>query len=175
MADPQGFTVPTADQLTDELRLARYNDTTNPEGNRLNVNTLLLPSSVGYEVEEEDRENPFSSARLQSVRVTITKDAEPRSSASLTSFDPISGERHTIIGDNDGTVRLLSLGGGIITRRSVALDITNEAADAGITAAQIREMQQRISFDGEVDRAEQLDIINLIGCAQNIARVEPAR
>lgn len=67
--------------------------------------------------------------------------------------------------------RLLAMDNGrvILNTAGKSRDITDDLAQAGLTAADIRRTQQDIAADGEISRPEQVTIKNMIDKAASVA------
>ena len=170
-ARPAGFANATDQQIRDEAALARINDR-----GYSNVDVASFPDLqhkgkrlvASYTVSEEEGDRAKFAALLgQSISIQtvafINASPTKHDRAQLTSTH--QGSLDVLSGRDDGAVTLTSLRNGVGFHQ----DITQKAAQAGITAAGIRRTQQDMAADGEITRPEQETIKGLIDRARHLA------
>ncbi len=160
-AEPsRGFELKAAD-LNVEAVLAEQNDS----GKR-NVRVTIEAQQTSYEVSEERRRRPSANQSLQDVGALVDAARPANTHAYVISTHGTSDDAslQTVLqGYANGTVMLVHTQNG----RTLRTDITG--LDKDITASGVRAMQQQISFDGEVDRFEQQQIIDVVTKARHVA------
>lgn len=132
----------------------------NDEGQR-NVDVRIEAQRSAYSVNEETRRRPGSNNSLQSVGAVVDTAQSSNTRAFVLSTQ---GQATSIVeAYANGTVMLTHTQNGV----QVRTDITGASRD--VTASGIRLLQQNIAADGEVDRVEQQQIINLVNQAKELA------
>lgn len=126
-----------------------------------NVDVRIEAQRSAYSVNEETRRRPGSNNSLQSVGAVVDTAQSSNTRAFVLSTQ---GQATSIVeGYANGTVMLTHTQNGV----QVRTDITGASRD--VTASGIRLLQQNIAADGEVDRVEQQQIINLVNQAKELA------
>lgn len=123
-----------------------------------NVTTRIAAQESSYKVGEETRRRSEYNTSLQSVGAYADSAQPVNTRAFVISTNGAS--KTTLEGYANGTVMLIEERNGI----KIRTDITG--ANREITAAGIRMLERNIAADGEVDRVEQQQIINLVDKAR---------
>lgn len=151
----RGFAL-DAPTINVEAMRAQQND----EGQR-NVDVRIEAQRSAYSVNEETRRLPGRNNSLQSVGAVVDTAQSSNTRAFVLSTQ---GQATSIVeAYANGTVMLTHTQNGV----QVRTDITGASRD--VTASGIRLLQQNIAADGEVDRVEQQQIINLVNQAKELA------
>jgi len=187
----EGFARLTQSALADEAAGAEARDDQDPDrrGSQDNVTSHYSDGGnnlEGYTVKEERRggfwsrifRGSFDNTSIQEVGYYQKEEhgyASLRSTLEYRRYGNYQYAHGTLRARDDGrvTIRYIGFpyfpservgpyGEPLVESANGEFDITDLLAREGITAASIRSMQQRIAYDGEVDRAEQTEIIKLI-------------